>query len=281
MTGLHDTGKTSYIAALRYFVGENDKYSSFTLDNLSTGDDKYITYLSNCWLECSRIARSNYSNPSGESVVLNLNRVDSGKSIVLDIPDLLGETFNMQFKKRVWSQDFYHKMKEVTGMLMFVNPEDPFNMPKLIYHENEHLRAFGEEPINNPEGEKTFNMDEIPNQVKLVDFLQFVQLYCQPALPLKLGVIISRWDRVESALGTKVKPCNWLEKSLPLLFQFLTSNSQDFSCRYFGVSAQGGDYEVDGVKNELLAINPIDRILVKDEDEKTNDIGRPLLWVTS
>src|SRR4051812_4859496 len=64
-----------------------------------------------------------------------------------------------------------------------------------------------------------------PQQVKLVDLLQFLTVAPVLHSRFPLNVIVSAWDKIES-LGVKTTPAIWLAKHLPLLDQFLRANAE-------------------------------------------------------
>ncbi len=114
-----------------------------------------------------------------------------------------------------------------------------------------------------------------PTQVQLVDLVQFAMALRKPN-PLRLAIVVSAWDRVE--LGTD--PAEWVKTQLPLLHQYLTVHSDTISTRCFGISAQGGDFGVQGEAEKLRATGtPSSRILVCDGQYQGSDIARPLTWL--
>jgi hypothetical protein len=116
----------------------------------------------------------------------------------------------------------------------------------------------------------------VPEQVRLVDLLQFLQ---QPPFARRLrrvAVSVSAWDVIPEP---KPSPHAWLARELPLLHQFLECNPDSFEFRVYGISAQGGD--VTGEKrSELARRTPSERIQCVGPDADPHDLTAPLLWLS-
>lgn len=79
------------------------------------------------------------------------------------------------------------------------------------------------------------------NQSEVVELLQTL-------LDLKLNrpyirFVLSAWDMVETEKGKDILPSKFVEETFPLLYQFVETNSKYFKAEYWGVSAQGGDFQ--------------------------------------
>ena len=79
------------------------------------------------------------------------------------------------------------------------------------------------------------------NQSEVVELLQTL-------LDLKLNrpyirFVLSAWDKVEDEKGKDILPSKFVEEMFPLLYQFVETNSKYFKAEYWGVSAQGGDFQ--------------------------------------
>jgi hypothetical protein len=282
LAGLPHTGKTTFIAALWYFVNVKEAIPerSFVLDSLSTGEDKYLNEITSKWLEFSDMPRTNLYNLGGETVVMNLRDIRTNELVTLDIPDFNGETFRNQFEERQWTLEYEDIVDKMEGVILFVSPYDEQNMPSLIYHENAYLRQFG--PLEgNPVKPTVWDIEQTPNQVKLVDLLQFWNLHRNDLQPLKVALVVSAWDKVKSS-NPHATPEKWTEIHLPLLHQYISCNDESIDVEFFGISAQGGEYfEEEENMGHLIGKPPIERIQVQENKSTTNDIARPILWITS
>jgi hypothetical protein len=98
---------------------------------------------------------------------------------------------------------------------------------------------------------------------------------------LNIAVIISAWDTIINTPDPKystLTPSQWIGKEMPLLEQFLETNSDLFNSKCFGVSAQGGDYKTD--TDHLNSHDlPSKRIIVQVDSEISKDITLPIRWL--
>ncbi len=280
LLGLPNTGKTTFIAALWYYVRSDAATKSLILNSLEKGEHEYLNKISMEWLSFEKVPRT---NPGViEPVLMNLKNVKTGEIILLDIPDFSGEIFREHFDNREWSKELFELFDEIVGTLIFINPNDHKNRPALVSDAIEAAAILGEVPplINDLSKLIPWDSTHTSNQVKLVEHLQMISYYKDEILPMKIGIIISAWDKVEDIKEPKVYPEEWLKLHLPLLYQYLTTNQSNFICEYFGISAQGVDYDdKDGI-NELFDVPAEDRICVKQGNNIFNDIAQPISWVS-
>jgi len=272
-SGLPESGKTTFLAALWYFIFNSTEEQEYTSGSLEDTELEYLNSISRNWASCEDVIRTNQNKI--EMVSIKMTHKISGYSMILTIPDISGETFNTQFQDREWDEEFDYLLENVYGILLFIDPRDRKNKPRLIYHESQHYRFFSETMVN-PSSEQRWTEDLVPSQVKLVDFLQMVDFH-KPNLIKKISVIVSCWDLIDS----NQKPELWCKEELPLLYQYLISNEQLFKVKYFGVSSQGGNYEIDDIKENLIKKEPLDRITVTDGVYTSNNILDPILWITN
>lgn len=272
-SGLPESGKTTFLAALWYFIFNSTKEHEYTYDSLENTELEYLNSISLNWAGCEDVIRTNQNKI--EMVSIKMVHNTSGNSMTLTIPDISGETFNTQFQDREWDEEFDYLLENVYGIILFIDPRDKKNKPRLIYHESQHFRIFDEMMVNEY-SEQSWTENLVPSQVKLVDFLQMVDFH-KPNFIKKISVIISCWDLIDS----NSKPELWCKQELPLLHQYLNSNEQLFKVKYFGVSSQGGSYESEHIKENLINKEPLDRIIVTDGLNTSNNILDPILWITN
>ncbi len=109
--------------------------------------------------------------------------------------------------------------------------------------------------------------------MKLVELLQFFLSHARPHI--RLGVIISAWDRVTEEHMT---PDRWLAARVPLLHQFLAANDDRIDHRVYGISAQGRPLtEADTLREEHVAARRIR--VVGPQEGAGNDITAPVKWL--
>jgi len=112
----------------------------------------------------------------------------------------------------------------------------------------------------------------MPVDVRAVDLLQ--ELLEERSTRLPLAVIVSAWDRV----GDATIPTAWLAEQLPLLEQFLASNSGQLPRAVFGVSAQGADFG-EHVTGGRELYDPWDRAYLVRPDGSRGTVAEPIEWL--
>lgn len=268
-SGLPESGKTTFIAAMWFYIFYGSEDSNFTYGDLEDAEMEYLNSLSQEWASCKQVMRTSQNIIEQVSIPL-LNKTD-GQIIKLSIPDISGETFRSQFLTREWDDDFDKLLEDISGIIMFIDPRDEKNMPRLIFQENQHHRIFGD-VLKNDNRETPWTEDLVPSQVKLVDFLQMVDYH--KSGNQKISIIVSCWDLVKGGLT----PEEWCAINTPLLYQYIVSNDSIYKTKFFGVSSQGGNY--DTRRAELLKIQPLQRIIVTDGQTNSNNILDPIIWIT-
>lgn len=271
--GLPAAGKTTYIGALWYILN-NSSTCSLKIGNF-TGDLTYFIDISGKWSNCQEIDRT---LPASEKLV-NEVPLDNGQgnSVTLILPDLSGESFQGQYTQRMIKSKHAEFIKDCTGVLLFLNP-DKIKQSVLISEVPKHLREIGTGEGKSIEN-KARNPKDDSTQVQLVELLQFIA-YIRNDRPVHLCIVISAWDLINTTKGN-IKPGDYILKDLPLLWQYVKSNSHIFNIdSYFGISAQGGRLEES--EKLLNIIDPCDRVKVVDgEGNSSKDITLPISWIMS
>lgn len=122
---------------------------------------------------------------------------------------------------------------------------------------------------------KVWNPRDADGQVKIVDVLQGVAAFGNERR-WTLGIVVSAWDVVKRQVGD-LTPDQWLERALPMVSQFLSSNPQYFLVRTFGVSAQGGDPTLEAARLRGFDAQS-ERVEVVYDGYLGHDLTRVLLW---
>ena len=272
--GLPSSGKTTFLAALWYLVdGINN--TKLSLSRL-TGDQDYLNNIRGKWLSCSPLERTKLTNEKITNMLLFSK--ETNKNIDLIIPDLSGETYNEQWATRCWTKEFQNLVNSVNGGILFIHPNEivepiRIDQTSIIVDEIlDHELSENEETANST---TEWDQKNAPTQVKLVELLQFFKQSNKCIFPFKLTIIISAWDLITNKKNT---PNKWLEKRLPLLHQFLLSNSDSYPYKIYGISAQGGDYSSE--TSRLACINePRDRITLIEQNKVGYDLTIPIYWL--
>jgi hypothetical protein len=267
------SGKTTFIAALWHVLESQEIESSFQITALPK-DREYLNAIRDFWLDCKSVERT----PTGSvrKVVLNITSSASKNSVDFLFPDVSGEMYFSQFESRQLTVEYLNMLKSANGIIVFINP-DHIKQPFLI---SDALPVIGTSNSNgNEPTTKPWAHADAPTQVVLVDLLQMISSYIES--PFKISIVVSAWDVILESHDMdyqKLKPIEWVEKELPLLFQFLKSNENSFDSIVFGISAQGSKYNADNSELQKFG-KQSERIKIQLGDEITSDITHPIRWL--
>lgn len=277
LVGLPGAGKTTFLAALWHQVESAEIDGGMRLVKLD-GDREYITDLVQQWLECRELPRTPTRNQESVRMLLR-DRDGDGEVLDLSIPDLSGEDFKAQWIDRICTPEYRDLARAADGVLLFIHP-DKVVPSETIEDANALIRAAGGD-ASASEGSAAspapveWSPEFAPTQVILVELLQFIQHIRPATTRLNLGIVISAWDLVERQDFT---PRDWLRGNLPLLNQYLDSQSPRWSTTVYGVSAQGGDLTKD--RDALLGLgHPSQRVHVVEDRTTGADLTVPLRHV--
>lgn len=275
MIGLPATGKTTFLAALWQVAETGDVPGCLRVKTLDR-DDTYLNAIRSRWLDGLDLGRTQISL---KSVSMVLEDQNTEQTVEVTFPDLSGETFENQWTQRRWEEQYAALVDEADGALLFVHP-DRLTEPTPIYAADEICTHLGEQPgclvgSTGSSEEVEWKTDLAPTQVILVELLQFLMARRPAYRGFRLGVVVSAWD----TLGPPpIRPEQWVEKRLPLLHQYLTSNDDFFVVEYFGLSAQGGDLNSDRIAL-LRRDRPSDRIRVVWNGSESHDVTLLVRWM--
>lgn len=281
LLGLSQTGKSTFVAALYGSIKSRMTQCSLALDALED-EREYLESLSRRWTSAKEVDRTSLA------VRLRLRLLDQRKDpprpVVLNIPDMSGETFREQFESRQWTVEFERTYASAERMLVFVHA-DRVEEPATLY-DLAHARTGLDDGVPGipahaqTEGVAEWGIERCRTQVKIIDLLQFLARARPLAEPRRVGLIVSAWDRLE---GTPtLSPRTWLERTMGLLAQYIAANSAHYEVEIFGVSAQGFDYEKDDPTERLAkVITPAERVRVVrgSSSEPRRDITEPIQWL--
>jgi hypothetical protein len=128
--------------------------------------------------------------------------------------------------------------------------------------------------------------DETPTQVEMVYWMQCLR-HAQRARSgrnsrLRIGVVVAAWDALPANDRSRT-PAEYLEANMPLLHQFMTTNTHAYEFAAFGTSITGGDLKLDvEFKKEYQEGNPYAVGYVIHElagvRERSPDHTLPVAW---
>jgi hypothetical protein len=171
----------------------------------------------------------------------------------LVIPDCSGEEWKRIHQTREWPDRWDKATKDVSGCLVFVRAGSDEIVAPLDWVNCHHL--FGK-PVELPGPTTQDGTPDLPTQVVLIDWLQFLRSVVGPSKTfprrLKIGLVISAWDKVPVDLQDQ-SPGLYVEQNFRMLSDFMASNESHFEFTTFGVSVTGGDLQAaPGYRDEYL-----------------------------
>lgn len=277
--GLPGSGKTTFLAALWHGVSPASPTLNLTLDRLEPGVNvKYLNDISHCWRNAKVQERT--ALVGMQKVAMRLKNSD-GEVIRLTFPDIHGEAFSDMWETRHCELAVAESLD--SELLLFFVHADRITKSRRIVEREAHINEEDQsDGIARPV--VPWQAKDSPTQVQVVDILQTL---FQPPLfigPRKLAIILSAWDKVEQEGLT---PAEFLAQRLPLIYQYLSVNKEDWNYKVYGMSAQGCDYEsAKPTAQESKAaadardiFEPIDRVKVTSSDGVTRDLTNPIVWL--
>lgn len=238
MVGMPGSGKTTYLAMLSNMLvdGGKDVKLSKKVEEMPEGYE-YFSKFGKQLLECKELDRT-------QSLVYNNLRIALydvlGNEYLLDVPDISGEVFRDLVKDRRITQEIVDRIGESDCLLFFINYKNMSWERRIpLQKENSDKKNID---VKKKEIEDLNLTDKREaNQSEIVELLQTL-------LDLKLSrpyirFVLSAWDKVETEEGKDILPSKFVETKFPLLYQFVETNSKYFKAEYWGVSAQGGDFQ--------------------------------------
>jgi hypothetical protein len=259
MLGLPSSGKSTYLGGLFHSLKDSGA-DGLRLQGLPDERD-YLIELEKAWLALEPLERSRHHGPKHVELPLLLGEPDDARPLRLEIPDVVGESYEAAWEYGQWEQSLQALLRTARGLLLFARA-NAVVAPELIEIHPSKGESSGERSPWEPA--------DSPTQAKLCDLLEQVGEMRREAFPA-IAVVVSAWDSVAD-LG--LAPADWLQWQLPLLAQWLTSHKPTLTQRTFGVSAQGGDLENEQVR-EQVAIHAGERPVPLNGDKLT----APLRWL--
>jgi hypothetical protein len=262
LVGLPGSGKTTFLAALWHQLESEEIQTAFTTDRLQP-DREYLNGLRDAWLAFKEVPHT--SAGIEQSALLHVRHVQTGKQFDLAIPDVAGETYRRQWLERQLPATYIHQLHHSFGVILFVHPEQVLH-PALL--DGATRDSTGSEVLHEWEPALT------PTQVRLVDLIQSALCVFDRSHVLRLALVVSAWDLVESPPTPEV----WVERHLPLLDQFLRANTGRVMSQVFGASAIGGSL----TETEMLARTPTpsSRVRLHISSENLRDLSRTIEFLT-
>src|SRR5262249_40039567 len=143
--------------------------------------------------------------------------------------DLAGETYHAQFAERMCTTEYVDDFATDGGVMMFVNANrgsDGMTLADVGPAIEGEAAAEDEDAAQKSAAVvREWGPELAPEQVRLVDLLQFLQWPPFERRKRRLAVIVSAWDVVTTP---NLTPDQWLAREMPFLRQFLLNNGDSF-----------------------------------------------------
>lgn len=282
MAGMPQTGKSTFLGAL-YHVLETGIDQPVTLHVLPKAR-RHLEGLRERWLRVEKESRTPREITGMNEMSLTSRRDKT--TLLLRWPDLSGEYFDDMVRKRLVEGQVASLLTEATALLIFIHPDTVTIQPRI--HEVDRVTNAVALGANEKDRESQLSESEkvqvkewdammVPGQVLIVDLVQLILTHWIGPSIRKASVIVSAWDVLAPHV---VSPNTYIAGQLPLLDQFLTTNSDWCEFRIYGVSALGGDPDIHKTKLQEES-DPIQRIKVVNADgaDAEDGILSPLLWL--
>jgi hypothetical protein len=271
LVGMPSTGKTTFLAAFWNLIQEPTVEACVRLRCLPRAA-VYLHEIHQAWLHGQEVGHT--SRDSGELILLDIDL--GGREVVLEVPDLSGESFEDMFVHRRVTQEVDVILTAADGLLLFLHPHEL--RPRITLVDAIRMGIQPEVPGDQDEL-LALDLKKLPAEVQAVDLLQTItsrRLWARAELSSpRIGVIVSAWDLVEAE---GLPPARWLGARMPLLNQYLAASLPTESVRIYGLSARGGSADA----SELATFDPATRaFLVDSAGVRTGDISTPLQWIAT
>lgn len=236
--GQPSTSKTTYLSQLVMQVDSKKKAIKFR----NKPDD--ISILKDA-ISRLRNGEEVQATPSDNNTIIKLPLTIDYKEIDLICPDYGGEQISHLLNVREIDSKWIDLITQSNGWILFVRP-------------SQLTVSYDISTKNIEEAEKSESATEsefrVSDQSNLIELLQIFRNYKklttqQRTIEPKLLVAFTCWDELDE----KASPVEYIQKQLPLFYEFIVNNWSDNSFSFVGLSAQGGkiadvkeDYEISG-----------------------------------
>lgn len=272
LVGLPEAGKTSFVAALWHVLTAEDVAGALKLSSLS-GDDAYLNQILEAWITYKAVLRTTQQDE--KMPTFHLEDEATGNRCTLVVPDLSGETFRRQWVDREWSEAFDQTIRGCNSLLVFIHPNQKMEAVEITPAMRLLPEAIRQEVAAEQTEAEPWDPERAAGVVQLVDVLQFLGKVVPR--PVRTAIVISAWDLLEEHF---TGPQDYVSRRLPLLEQFLETNSDTFTSETFGLSALGVAID-DADRTQELQQNVAsasERIKVVRGTLVSHDITLPLRW---
>lgn len=265
LAGLPAAGKSTYITAL--WAVEKDGKSGHLLscDGLPS-ESSYIDGMRDNWMVLKEVRRTAFAEP--QEIVLPMKSLRTGEKISLVLPDFKGEVFQRVLDNAV-SDNILEWCDKADGILFMLNLGNA--SPDMLQEE------MSDAAKPKVELEKVvMTSSDITDAIKNVLLLKFLR---EGMGDCPISICFSCWDIRDVAEGLSAE--QWVKVNHPCIYNFVEDHFSEY--RYFGVSAQGADYQTldEEHEDDLAEKTTAKKRAFVYSDKKSFDITEPLDYILS
>ncbi len=289
--GLPSSGKTTFLAALWHMMEADEVDCRLRVDRC-VGDLTYLNSIAESWRTFTKVPRTSQIGDQTVAIDFVDNRTNAkGRAT---FPDLAGETFDIQVETRRCRISFVESFHSDDGIMLFISvdsKQDGLSIVELnsMLPPGADIESTSEEadtqplsqvaPLQAAEAQPLeWVPKKIPSQVRIVQLLSDILRDPFTLRQRRVAIILSAWDVVEAM---NLTPQQWLAANMPLVDQFLKTNSADFVAQVYGVSAQGVSLDDARAVDQVANMIPSQRVSIINGAGRSHDITVPLMWLTS
>lgn len=259
--GLQDTGKTSYITAFWAIEKNGNTGHQLTFDKYPS-DTSYLDSMATLWLDQTAVQRSQINITN---MAFDLIHMESGRKFQMAIPDFKGERFKLILQNKT-VEEVDNWLKQADCLLFFLSPN-----PEMKFNE-EYGEISLEKKSYKPLEE--FTVDAIDEWIQNIELLKYIS---ETRGDLKIAFCVSKWDMM---MGKQVNVEDWIRQEHLFFHNFVKYHFSNV--KYFGVSAQGLDYNQRGEMSEEIVSELTDqkrRAFISSGKDRDYDITLPFSWL--
>lgn len=231
LAGLPSAGKSTYITAL-WAVEQDEKSGHLLTCDGRPSESSYIDGMNENWLLLKEVRRTTFAEPM--EIDLPMKRSLTGEKINLSLPDFKGEIFQKVIENTVSEvvTDWCEKSNGILFMAKLGNSSPAMLQEQVTGNTNPKVEIDKVVMTTN-------DIDPVIQNVLLLKFL-FNRMGDCP-----IAICLSSWDKSDCMEGTDVE--DWVKENHPCIYNYVKEHFSHY--KYFGVSAQGADYE--GLSDEM------------------------------
>ncbi len=260
--GLQDTGKTSYITAFWAIEKNGNTGHKLTFEKYPS-DTSYLDSMATSWLDQAIVQRSQINITE---LTFDLIHMGSGRQFQMTIPDFKGERFKLILQNET-VEEVDNWLKQADCILFFLSPT-----PEKKFNE-EYYGVIPQEKQNYQPLEE-FTVDAIDEWIQNIELLKYIY---ETRGDLKIAFCVSKWDKM---MSKQIDVEDWIRQEHLFFYTFVKYHFDDV--KYFGVSAQGLDYDHRGEMTEEKVCELTDqkrRAYISSGKDRDYDITLPLSWL--